>query len=87
MDRQATTPDVAEKFRAALEAVFLNEDKPMIDAQQRRIGTNTDIMDRRPALLPIDRAPALARRCLQRLIEKEGGVRRGAPAHISGCVN
>lgn len=86
MDREATTPDVAAGFRAALEAVFLNEDKPMIDAQQRRIGIGTDIMDRRPALLSIDRAPALARRCLQRLIEEECGVRRDASAHESSGV-
>jgi phenylpropionate dioxygenase-like ring-hydroxylating dioxygenase large terminal subunit len=57
----------ADAFQAALRRAFTTEDKPMIDAQAQMIGT-ADIMDLRPALLPIDKAAVLARRALAKLI-------------------
>jgi phenylpropionate dioxygenase-like ring-hydroxylating dioxygenase large terminal subunit len=71
MDRKTIPPEIATGFRDTLERVFLCEDKPMIDAQQVRIGKDNDIMDLGPAMLAIDKAPVLARRRLRRLIEQE----------------
>jgi vanillate O-demethylase monooxygenase subunit len=71
MDRETTPPEIADGFRGALEKVFIMEDKPMIDAQQGRIGLGVDIMDLKPAMLAIDRAPVLARRILKSQIQAE----------------
>lgn len=71
MDCERTPPEIARGFRDTLERVFLLEDKPMIDAQQARIGVGNDIMDLGPAMLAIDKAPVLARRRLRKLIEQE----------------
>lgn len=61
-----------DKFFAALSRAFLTEDKPMIDGQQSMLG-EANIMDLKPALLPIDKAGVLARRELARLIKAENG--------------
>ncbi len=53
-----------------LEQAFVNEDKPMLEAQQARIG-DRDFWDLRPMLLSIDAGAVRARRKLQRLIEAE----------------
>lgn len=71
MPRGETTQDQFDAFAGALARVFLTEDKPMIDAQQERIG-NQDITAMRPALLKIDKAAVLARRKLDQLIAREG---------------
>jgi vanillate O-demethylase monooxygenase subunit len=71
MDKDTTPPEIAAGFRQALERVFLNEDKPMIDAQQATIGFDADIMDQKPAMLAIDKAPVMVRRQLQKLIALE----------------
>lgn len=70
MSRQDATPDQFEAFAGALARVFLTEDKPMIDAQQERIGRQ-DITAMKPALLKIDKAAVLARRKLDQLIALE----------------
>jgi len=44
----------------------------MIDGQQSMLG-EANIMDLKPALLPIDKAGVLARRELARLIKAENG--------------
>jgi len=71
MDKDTTPPEIAVGFRQALERVFLNEDKPMIDAQQATIGFGADIMDLKPAMLAIDKAPVMVRRQLLKLIALE----------------
>lgn len=49
---------------------FENQDRPMIEGQQKRIGA-ADIMTLSPALMAIDAAPVKARRMLERLIVAE----------------
>jgi phenylpropionate dioxygenase-like ring-hydroxylating dioxygenase large terminal subunit len=63
---------LSERVRQTAARVFETEDEPMIEAQQLEIGTDKDLMDLSPALLPPD-APAMkARRALARMIESEG---------------
>lgn len=57
-------------IRKALLNAFENEDKPMIEAQQRRIGSR-DFWAMKPLLLKTDAAAVLARRKLDALIERE----------------
>jgi vanillate O-demethylase monooxygenase subunit len=71
MDRATFTSATIDAFRAALGKAFTSEDKPIIDAQQAMIGYDCDIMDLRPALLGIDKAPMMARRKLQQMIDAE----------------
>lgn len=68
--RGDTTQEQFDAFADALARVFLTEDKPMIDAQQERIG-DEDIAALKPALLKIDKAAVLARRKLDQLIAEE----------------
>ena len=68
--RGETSQEQFDGFADALARVFLNEDKPMVDAQQERIG-NQDLAALKPALLKIDKAAVLARRKLDQLIEEE----------------
>jgi vanillate O-demethylase monooxygenase subunit len=55
---------------AGLRVAFETEDKPMIEAQQSRMN-GVDLLDSRPALLPIDIAAVRARRIYRRLVEAE----------------
>jgi phenylpropionate dioxygenase-like ring-hydroxylating dioxygenase large terminal subunit len=57
-------------FAAGLRSAFELEDKPMIEAQQRRVG-DVDLLEQKPALLPIDSASVRARRLLRQLINAE----------------
>lgn len=68
--RQNATEEQFDAFAGALSQVFLTEDKPMIDAQQERIGKQ-DIAELKPALLKIDKGAVLARRKLDQLIAFE----------------
>lgn len=68
-------PDDPERdrlFRAGLENAFVTEDKPMIEAQQRSLGT-AELLDLGPALFKGDAAAIQARRILDemRRIEAE----------------
>ncbi len=47
--------------------IFANEDKPMLEAQQQRMGTS-DLWATNPVILPIDRASVQCRRIVERLI-------------------
>jgi vanillate O-demethylase monooxygenase subunit len=53
--------------------VFNDEDKPVIEAQQRAIGASDKLFDMKPALLQTDRAAVRARRMLERMIRQETG--------------
>jgi len=55
---------------AGLAVAFGTEDKPMIEAQQARIGSS-DLLDCGPALMSIDNASTRARRIYQRLVKAE----------------
>lgn len=74
MSRSTATQALADQFLAALGRAFVNEDKPMIEAQQAMVGT-LDIMDCHPALFPINKASIIARRALARLIAEQGQCR------------
>jgi phenylpropionate dioxygenase-like ring-hydroxylating dioxygenase large terminal subunit len=64
--------DYNSAFAANLGVAFQTEDKPMIEDQQRRMG-GIDLLDSRPALLPIDMAAVRARRIYRRLVDAESG--------------
>jgi phenylpropionate dioxygenase-like ring-hydroxylating dioxygenase large terminal subunit len=51
--------------------IFNNEDKPMIEAQQRTMGDVTDLLSLRPVLLATDGPSVRARRIVLRLLEEE----------------
>jgi vanillate O-demethylase monooxygenase subunit len=79
LDREKADEATAESFFNALQRVFTTEDKPIIDAQAELIG-HSDIMELKPALLPIDKANVFARRRLSKMIAQESG----GPNHDSG---
>jgi phenylpropionate dioxygenase-like ring-hydroxylating dioxygenase large terminal subunit len=56
---------------SAVRHAFMNEDKPMLEAQQRHMG-GADFWSLRPVLLPGDAAAIRVRRELAKLIETEG---------------
>ncbi|ODT91626.1 MAG: hypothetical protein ABS86_02335 [Sphingobium sp. SCN 64-10] len=66
-------PGFSAYIREALLNAFQNEDKPMIEAQQRRIG-HRDFWDMKPILLKTDGPAVLARRKLAAMIEREHQV-------------
>ncbi|MHA3792649.1 aromatic ring-hydroxylating dioxygenase subunit alpha [Sphingomonas sp. YL-JM2C] len=59
---------------AGLRIAFEQEDKPMIEAQQRALG-EADLFDLRPALLAIDNGSTRARRIHARLVADEAAHR------------
>jgi vanillate O-demethylase monooxygenase subunit len=61
---------VTEQIRAALMRAFVQEDKPVIEKQQQRIG-NADFWSLKPVLLPIDSGAAHARRKMESMIAAE----------------
>jgi phenylpropionate dioxygenase-like ring-hydroxylating dioxygenase large terminal subunit len=65
--------DITAKIRAALMKAFVEEDKPMIEKQQARMGT-ADLWSLKPALLKTDSGAVWARRKLDALIEAETDV-------------
>jgi phenylpropionate dioxygenase-like ring-hydroxylating dioxygenase large terminal subunit len=67
------SPETDARVRKILEKVFGGEDRPMIEAQQKMVGT-ADLMDLRPILLPTDKASVLVRRRIAELIAEEQRV-------------
>jgi phenylpropionate dioxygenase-like ring-hydroxylating dioxygenase large terminal subunit len=59
-----------EVLRALVFGIFSGDDKPMLEAQQNRIGSH-DFWDLKPALLSIDGGAVAARRRLDQLIARE----------------
>lgn len=69
-------------LRSVLEHAFVNEDKPMLEDQQRRLGT-LPFEERSPALLPIDAGSVAVRRRFDKLIAEEAdGAIHPAPAPV-----
>ncbi len=60
-------------LKVALAQAFVEEDKPMLERQQARIG-QADFWDLQPVLLKIDGASTRARRVLQEKIAAEGAA-------------
>lgn len=60
-------------LRGKLEHAFIEEDKPMLEAQQQRMGAD-DLWSLEPILLRTDAAAVQVRRRLDRLIEEERSV-------------
>lgn len=56
-----------------LVGVFSNEDKPMVEAQQRQIGS-VDLLSLSPVLLPVDAGAIRCRRVLKRLVDAESAA-------------
>jgi vanillate O-demethylase monooxygenase subunit len=52
-------------------AIFNNEDKPMVEAQQRALGNTDDLLSLKPVLLATDGPSVRARRIVSRLIGEE----------------
>lgn len=75
-------PAYNEATANGLAMAFGGEDKPMIEAQQARIGT-ADLLDCNPALMAIDNASTRARRVYRRLAEAE---KAGKPVPVSSPV-
>lgn len=69
-----------ERIRAWQRGGFAGQDKPMIEAIQKSMGT-TDLMSLKPVLLPVDAGAVRARRVLRGLIEAEGSNASTASAH------
>lgn len=62
--------DLTKLLYSLASAAFENEDKPIIEAQQRLLGKQ-DLMDAKPVLLPNDTASGRARRAIDRMIAAE----------------
>lgn len=69
----AIDPHANAAIRPVIEFAFAQQDKPMLEAQQRRIGA-ADFWSLKPALLRSDAGAARARRKLDALIAAEAGA-------------
>jgi vanillate O-demethylase monooxygenase subunit len=66
----AVVPGANEHIRPLIEHAFMGQDKPMLEAQQRRIG-DAEFWSLKPVLLPGDAGAVRARRKLQQLLAEE----------------
>jgi phenylpropionate dioxygenase-like ring-hydroxylating dioxygenase large terminal subunit len=71
-------PDVNAFWQMSIDAAFVGQDQPMIEAQQAAIG-NQPIEALKPVAIPADVAGGKARRTLQRLIAAEASGERPTP--------
>lgn len=67
----------------ALTFAFTQEDKPMLEKQQARMGT-AELWELAPILLPVDAAAVRVRRKLEALIAAEGRTRADDPGPTGG---
>ena len=68
----AISPEANAAIRPMIEHVFRNEDKPMLEAQQARIGQN-EFWSMKPVLLAPDAGAVRVRRKLAALMEMDSG--------------
>ena len=73
-NRRLGEAEVDEALLAMFDSAFHQQDEPMIEAVQRRMGQVSDIHALDPVLLSSDAAPVTARRMLTAMIEKERGA-------------
>jgi vanillate O-demethylase monooxygenase subunit len=71
-DFRSEDADFNARISAFVNNIFATEDKPMLEAQQARMGT-ADLFATAPAMLPIDAGAVQARRILERLMLAEAG--------------
>ncbi len=69
-DYRIDDPETDEKVREWQRVGFGEQDKPILEAQQRRIG-HRDLMEMRPVILPTDAGAVRARRILAQRIAQE----------------
>lgn len=69
-DRSLDDTQLEEMLQAGIDYAFRNEDEPMIQAVQARMG-GRELFELGPALLPMDEASVRARRHLAKLIAAE----------------
>ncbi|MDB5406892.1 MAG: aromatic ring-hydroxylating dioxygenase subunit alpha [Rhodospirillales bacterium] len=81
-DFRTKDPEMDERIRAWQRGGFAGQDKPMIEAIQKMMGT-TDLMSLRPVLLPVDSAAVRARRILAGLVEAENAREPGRKAEAA----
>jgi phenylpropionate dioxygenase-like ring-hydroxylating dioxygenase large terminal subunit len=70
-NRRLHDPQVDAALLRVFDRAFRQQDEPIIEFVQRRMGQISDINELHPVLLAIDAAPVAARRMLTRLIEAE----------------
>lgn len=62
---------LTDLMRETAKTIFETQDAPMIESEQRALGTNVNFLDQKPIILQADAAGVLARRVLRSLIRKE----------------
>jgi vanillate O-demethylase monooxygenase subunit len=75
--RDPDNEELTAMSRALFIKAFVEEDKPMIEAQQERMGTS-DLWSLKPAMLSIDEGAVRVRRKLESLIAQEQAASRPA---------
>jgi phenylpropionate dioxygenase-like ring-hydroxylating dioxygenase large terminal subunit len=78
-DVQLDDRDLDAWLERTLGDAFLQEDEPMIEAQQEQIGMDIDINALGPVFLPPDVAPVKARRIVARLLKEQGVAPSAVP--------
>lgn len=73
----AVSQEANARIQPIVEHVFKQEDKPMLEAQQRNLG-GSEIFSLKPVLLPADAGAVRVRRKLQALKDAEAGSRSDA---------
>lgn len=70
-NRRTDEPEIDEVMMAMFLDAFRDQDEPMIEAVQKRMGSVSNIDELKPILLKTDAAPVSARRLLAKLIAQE----------------
>lgn len=82
-NRKLNDGTLSETLATTLEKIFVTEDGPMIEAQQRVMGSK-ELMEMRPVMLESDLPSVRARRVLARLIAEENQREEtGAPVLVN----
>ena len=81
-DYDVGSEEVGDRINTALYRIFSTEDKPMIEAQQRMIGSR-ELAELKPVLLPTDKAAVLMRRRIADLTAEEGRQGGGAFSELA----
>jgi phenylpropionate dioxygenase-like ring-hydroxylating dioxygenase large terminal subunit len=71
-NRYVGNPEMSTKLAGGVDSAFRNEDEPMIEAVQSRIG-DKELFELRPLLLATDNGAVRARRILEKLMDAESG--------------
>lgn len=66
-------PDMDAELARCRRIAFADQDKPIVDEQQRIVG-DRDLWSMKPVLLPIDAGPVRMRRTVEQLVAREQGA-------------